>query len=682
MKKGEKSSMHPSNPFYDSTGSQNPALLFAQRYQAFFNSTNDAIAVFSIDGDILDANPQLQTLSGFSYVHLVVRTITDLFEEESQQTIKERVQVLLEGKRRKFPLNLNLIYANGKSRPVEMSLSLLQYQYGHEYSLLAVIRDMTRRREYENRLRTRADELQKVFEMAPNILLVIDENKRIKKVNRAGIINFQKSKSNILGQRIGDVLNCVSRKDSVRGCGLGKSCRKCIIHESLLRCIKLGETVRHDVVAVKRESQDNKASYFQLSISPFLSRGAHWAVLSLNDITEKREADLKAKKLHESIYRSNLELKNTLEDLATSQSKLMEAQKLESIGLLASGLAHNLKAPLSGIKGYAQLLSMDYKDLHELQMILREVESMEAIINNLMLKNRRGHQDTEETLQLNDLIRLEHQFLEANMFYKHQVEKVLDLEENLPCVRGIYNHFSQILMNIVQNSLDAMYSSNKKKLIITTRFDNHFVYVDIEDTGSGIPKEIQDSVFDIFFSTKPNNVQRKGDEPVGTGLGLSSANYFIQQYGGRIELDSKAGRGTKITVCVPVDNEKELPESHRILVIDDSAAVVNVIVKACKKLGYETYGTQDSENALDLYNKVTPELIITDLIMPKMTGSELMIRIREWNPEQKVIYLSGYLDNPDFNEWLERESANQFTAVISKPVVWDAVKEKINEFME
>jgi CheY-like chemotaxis protein len=267
------------------------------------------------------------------------------------------------------------------------------------------------------------------------------------------------------------------------------------------------------------------------------------------------------------------------------------------------------------------------------------------------------------------------------MFYKHQVDKELNLETNLPCVKGIYNHFSQIFMNIVQNALDAMHGSRQKKLTIGTWSDKECVYIDIIDTGTGIPDEIQESIFELFFSTKPNNAQRKGDEPVGTGLGLSSANYFIQQYGGRIEMQTRIGRGSKFTICLPVYREGAGTESKRILVIDDSASVLKVVMSACKKLGYETFGIQDSGGALDLFKKISPDLVITDLIMPKLTGSELMSRIREWNPEQRVIYLSGYLDNPDFNEWLSKEKSNAYTEVVSKPVAWEGLKKMILKFM-
>jgi len=667
----EKRSFKPKRITLKETGERDPVLRFAQRYHAFFNSTNDGIAIFNPNGDILDANPRLLKLCGYSYDIIVSKKLDDIFDEESCEKLKIQFRLLIEGRERKKPiecLESVLIPRSGRRRPVEISLSLLKNQYGFSKTILAVIRDLTKRKEIEARFIQRAEELQKVFDAVPTILAVFDGRRRIKRINQAGLNVFQKLEKEVIGERIGDALNCVNRHDSPKGCGFGPRCRKCAIRESMLRCLRTGHTVLGVEQLITREGFENPDFYFKINVVPLETMGKRWGVISIDDITERKKREKEAIELHNSISRANLELKKTLEDLAKSQFQLLESQKLEQIGLLASGFAHNLKSPLSGIKGYAELLSMDHKDMRELDMIISEVEKMESIINNLMLKSRRDHENKEEMLNLNDLIKIELEFLSANMFFKHRVKKKIHLDKNLPSVSGVYAHFSQAIVNIIQNSLDAMYNVKKKVLTINTRHDDQYIYIDISDTGCGIPEEIQDKVFEVFFTTKPLATERKGEEPFGTGLGLSTANYFIRQYGGKISIESEVGKGTTVTIQIPHVHKKKSKSTPRVLVVDDSESMVDIVTQICDSMGIETYGATDGEKALELYRKWKPDVVVSDLCMAGLSGPEMMTEIRKLNPSQRVVYMSGYLENPEFQEWLTKEQEQPYLCtVVKKP---------------
>jgi len=665
-----------------SLSQSDPILVFAQRYQAFLNSTNDAIAVINPDREILDANPQLLKLSGYSYDTIVSKSFNELFDEKSLEEIRIRLQILLDGRRRKYPIECLLISHTGKHHLVEMNLSLLKNQYGYPKTILAVIRDVTRRREAEKRLKERAEELQKVFDTVHTILIVLDERKRIRRINRSGLAALNKEATEIVGKKVGDSLGCHNRFSTVKGCGSGAHCRKCVLNDSIERCLLRGRTVLDAEESVVRDGLGEDHSYFRINALPLETKGKRWCVVSLEDITSRKKAEIEAMRLHESITRANLELKKTLEDLAKSQSQLLEAQKLEQIGLLASGLAHNLKTPLGGIKGYAQLLKMDYEKLHELDMIINEVEILEFIINNLMLKSRKDHKTDEELLNLNDLLNIELEFLSANMFYKHRVQSKIELDKDLPSITGVYSHFSQAIMNIIQNALDAMYDTPKKELTIQTRHDDQYIYVDIADTGCGIPEDIRDKIFEVFFTSKPASNEKKGNEPHGTGLGLSSANYFVHQYGGKIDLDSRVGKGTTVTIKIPYREMKESYSQYRVLVVDDSKMMVDILIKVCQQMGIEAYGTNDGTEALHLYSKIKPHIVVSDLCLPGLTGPELVSTIRKSNPSQRVIYISGYTENLEFKEWLAQESKRpSLTEVMRKPFPMDNFEKVIEKMI-
>ena len=655
------------------TSAQEPILTFTQRYQAFFDSTTDAVGVFSLEGEILDANPQLLKLSGYPYSTLVSKHLDELFDEKKISTIRERFKLLERGRTRKAPIECDLVSASDKRCPLEISLSLLKNQYGHPKTILAMMRDVRQRKEVEGRLLERAEELQKVFDMVPTILLVVDERKRVRRINRSGLEAFGKKTMEVVGEKVGDVMECAHRLSSVKGCGFGSPCSDCAIYRNIETCLRAGETIQNvEASIVRMEGKQADPSFYKISVSPLEEKKKQRAVVSLDDITEQKKSELELLNLTNSITRANMELKKTLEDLARSQSQLLESQKLEQIGLLASGLAHNLKTPLGGIKGYAQLLKMDHEEFEELDMIISEVDVLESIINNLTLKSRKDHQKKEEILNLNTVLTIELEFLAANMFFKHQVTKEIDLDEHLPPVYGLYAHFSQAVTNIIQNALDAMYDSEDKRLHVHTRHDEKYVYIEISDTGSGIPEEIREKVFEVFFTTKPTSLERKGSEPFGTGLGLASANYFIRQYGGKIDIQSEVGEGTIVTIRVPHTEPKKDGAMQRILLVDDSNTLLDILVQVCEEMDLEVYAAMDGEKALELYQKRNPDLIVTDLCMPGLTGPEMMSRIREWNPKQRVVYISGYADNPDFREWLEREARTPtLSTVLKKPFSLD-----------
>ncbi len=662
---------------------QDPILIFAQRYQSFFNSTNDAIAVFNPQGDIVDANPRFLHLCHCSYNEAVSLSLNDLFDEDGCVVVSQRLRLLLDGHERRMPVEAELKSRSGRTRIVEISLSLLKDQYGYEKTLSAIIRDVTRRKDMENRLMQRAEELQKVFDAVPAILAVIDEVQRIKRFNRSGLEALSLNEEDAVGRRLGDVLQCANRNTSKRGCGFGSKCRQCGLRERILRCLKAGETILNAETTILKQGIGQEPTYFRINVVPLIVRGKPWGVVSLEDITDRKRSEMESIRLHNSIARANLELKKTLEDLALSQSQLLESQKLEQIGLLSSGLAHNLRTPLSGIKGYAQLLKMDHKELRELDLIVREVDVMESIISNLMFKSRKEKDTREELLNLNDLIRNELEFLNANMFYKHRVKTTVDLDRNLPLITGVYAHYSQAIMNIVQNALDAMYEASDRCMTIKTRHDGQFIYIEISDTGCGIPEKIREKIFNVFFTTKPLSNERQGEEPAGTGLGLSSSNYYVRQYGGSIQVKSEEGKGSTFTIKIPHIQDKETHDVCRVLIVDDSDSMVDILTQMCQGLGLEVYGVTNGDRALKLFRKLKPDMVVTDLCMPGLTGPEMMSEIRKINPEQRVIYISGYSENPEFQEWLKKEVRhNSRCAVLKKPFPLDDFKRVIEKFLE
>ncbi|MBM3324142.1 MAG: response regulator [Calditrichaeota bacterium] len=263
--------------------------------------------------------------------------------------------------------------------------------------------------------------------------------------------------------------------------------------------------------------------------------------------------ELQEQKVLQVICRDITEKQAMEERQRQMEMELLSEQRLAAIGLMASGIAHNISSPLMAIYGMAQLLKMKVPDSDEVDGILSQVERVHQIVRNMMWKSRQEQEKSVQELDLSQLLREELKFLEADLEYKHNVEKEFHLSPDLPRIQGVYNDFSQALMNIVRNALDAMWDRPERKLRISTSLVGEDIVIEIEDTGCGIPANKLDEIFSPFYTTKPLvGKQKEPCEPTGTGLGLSIARRLLEPYGVRSHIESTVGTGTKFTLLVPI----------------------------------------------------------------------------------------------------------------------------------
>ena len=233
------------------------------------------------------------------------------------------------------------------------------------------------------------------------------------------------------------------------------------------------------------------------------------------------------------------------------EEQLQRSRKLEAIGLLASGVAHNINTPLTAILGFTELLRLTYRNSWEIESIISQVNRIKQIVDNLMLKSSRDQEAEITEIDLNNLLETELNFFEANMHFKHNIAKEYQFDKDLPRIKGLYSDFSQSLLNIIGNATDAMFHTPKKELIVRTFSDNGKVCVQVKDTGEGIPPENIPHLMEPFFSTKPRRGENETSEPVGTGLGLYSAHQLLSKYDAKINIESKIGEGSTFTIAIP-----------------------------------------------------------------------------------------------------------------------------------
>ncbi len=344
------------------------------------------------------------------------------------------------------------------------------------------------------------------------------------------------------------------------------------------------------------------------------------------------------------------------------QEQLMHSQKMESIGQLAGGIAHNFNNLLTAILGYAELLK-EYSDMDDDSK--QRVNSIESsarkagiLVSKLLSFSRR---ETPEVLPLNlndvinDSVKLFEGVLDKRIGLK------TNLSNNIPTIEGDPNQLEQVIMNLMVNARDAMPDGGlitiKNSLIEIERdrfnlpsyiTSGKYVLLTISDTGSGIPKEITNRIFEPFFTTK-----EKGK---GTGLGLAMVYGVIKDHKGYITVRSEVGKGSTFDVYLPVSGKtayKALKQKlfsvsghENILLVDDEEEVLNFIKDILETHGYKVLPARNPLAAIDIFKKLGSEihLVISDIVMPLMDGKELIKNLRAIKPDIRIIVVSGFSD--------------------------------------
>lgn len=343
------------------------------------------------------------------------------------------------------------------------------------------------------------------------------------------------------------------------------------------------------------------------------------------------------------------------------QEHLNQSQKLESIGVLAGGIAHDFNNVLTGILGYTEVIRAEGGENEKISRAVNIIESSARGAGRMiaqLLGFARRQAPEVLPFSLNDVVRDTATLLERVV--DKTVEIRLDLEGAQPIVEGDVNQLEQVIMNLVVNAKDAMPDGGTitvKTEIVEARQGSRdvppfipqgmYARLSVKDTGVGIPREIRDKIFEPFFTTK--------ERGKGTGLGLSMAYGVIRQHKGYITVDSVVKKGTTFSVYLPLSSKApvtikraspaSVQGSETILVVDDDEAVLSFIKDSLEKHGYKVLSARDPSSAIDIFKKQQHDisLVVSDVIMPLMSGRSLIREIKAINPNVKTLEISGYI---------------------------------------
>ena len=380
------------------------------------------------------------------------------------------------------------------------------------------------------------------------------------------------------------------------------------------------------------------------------------------------------------------------------EDQLQQAQKLESLGTLASGIAHDFNNILGIILGHASLLEHISSNPEKLARSIDAISKATqrgALVVRQLLTFARKHESVFESVKVNEII------VEITKLIQETFPKTIELKTNLkadlPYVVADATQIHQVLLNLCVNARDAMPKGGTLSITSTAIpnelvGDKHpeatareYVRIEVRDTGAGMNETVRQRLFEPFFTTK--GVGK------GTGLGLAVVYGIIESHHGFIEVESAVGKGTTMTVYLPVAEPNVLLEemtqhpvrgiaggTETVLLIEDEKMLVGLLRAALASHGYNVLTAQDGEEGVRTYAQRKNEIavVICDLGLPKIGGEEVFKNIRALNPNAKVVLASGFID-PDLKSELYKAGVRQF---IQKPYVPDAVLRLIREVLD
>lgn len=366
-----------------------------------------------------------------------------------------------------------------------------------------------------------------------------------------------------------------------------------------------------------------------------------------------------------ALEESNTKLKKALKEKQEMQERLIQAEKLEAMGLLAAGVAHDLNNTLTGVTTYPEIMLLNMKPEHELYDSLKIIKSSgdkaATIIQDMLTLSRRGV-NVKKVLNLKSIIAryLSSPEFDKLRYFHPDVHIKSEIEDNLKNIYGSDVHLFNVVMNLVSNAMEAIHNDGEVKIRSSVQslkedfpgYENipkgEYVILQICDTGSGISNEDLKRIFEPFFTKK-----KMGRS--GTGLGMAIVQGTVKDHQGYIDVQTSEKTGTRITIYFPMT--EDLPQSEgnpfdigkmkghgeKILFVDDIKEQREIGENVLKDLGYVPICLESGEKAIEYCQIHTPDFLIVDMVMePGIDGYETLKAIREIHPDLKAIIISGY----------------------------------------
>ena len=585
-------------------------------------------------GAFRNVNAAFASMVGYTKRELLQMTYRDITPERWRETEDAAItrQVLVRGYSDLYRKEYRR--KDGTIVSVELRTALLRDLAGRPSGLWFVARDITERVAAEQQLRASQTLLAAVIDQSPTPTWISDREGTLIKINKACRDLLHITEEEVLGRYN------VLRDDVVEEQGLTSLIRRVYEEHVPVRFKIIWDAAR----LTSLELKDHAAVVLHTSIFPILDASGTLtnAVIQHLDVTGLTKME---------------------EEKARLEAELFQAQKMESVGRLAGGVAHDFNNMLGVILGYADLIKGRLTPGDPMRAEIEEIERAARrstdVVRQLLAFSRKQVIEPRIT-DLNAAVSQMRPTLARVI--GEDVELRVDEEPELWKVRMDSGQLNQILMNMAANARDAMPHGGRLEIRTANvvldeaqsrkRGDcapGRYVSLSIRDNGIGMDKETLSHLFEPFFTTK--------EMGRGTGLGLATVYGIVKQSAGCIEVNSAQAHGTTFRVLFPAAGETgeqpegretpeatDLPIEARVLVVEDDSMVHQIAASLLKAIGCTVFPAESAENAVEIFRRMSADLdlVISDVIMPGMTGAQLRDAIRQIRADIPVLFMSGY----------------------------------------
>ncbi|MGR3292556.1 MAG: PAS domain S-box protein [Candidatus Scalindua sp.] len=491
------------------------------------------------------------------------------------------------------------------------------------------------RKHAEKLLRKSEENYRQLIEAAQDGIICTDEKGIIFVWNKLAEKIFGYSKSEIIGQSITTIF---PERNKTR------------YQEEFNRFLISDKTkIIDEPIEISGMTKDGITIPIELSVSSYKTENEQLAFIGIvRDLTERKRIE----------------------------NALLQSEKMKSMGMLTSGVAHEFNNILAIVKGFALQIKKKCGDDKKLEKradtILKASNDGVEIVRRMREYTNREVDSTNFVLtDMSDLIKQVIDFTMPrwqNIAHANGIHYKIDThgsENVLLCVMGKQSELREVLLNIVNNALDAMPDGGSLSFLIRGKGDT--VFLSISDTGVGMSKDVQKNVFDPFFTTKVG---------VGTGLGMSMAYSIITRHGGNIDIESEEGKGSTFTIRLPMSEETVRPmvafesepqikaEGLRILIVDDEQNICNFLSDYFIEDGHDVKSVNNGAMAIKLLETETFDLVLSDLVMPEVSGYDIIKAIGALEKKPKVGIITGWEDAHK----TENEETLKADFIVKKPI--------------
>jgi PAS domain S-box-containing protein len=620
-----------------------------EKYLSILDNIEDGYYEVDLKGSFTFFNNSLSRLLGYSPAAMAGMNYREFMSSENAQKVYQTFNLVYNTGDPAKGFDWGIFKVDGTKGHLDASVTLMKDAHGNPIGFRGIVRDMTQRKKSENALRESEARYRQLLNHAPSGIYEIDlTNGKFVSVNDVMCEYTGYTRHELLSMNAFDILTEESQKKSL---------------ERFDR-IQKGEKVPASV-EYKIKTKHNHELWALLN-TKFINdeQGRPKRVLVVaHDITDQKQAQEEKKNL---------------------EHQLQQAQKMEAIGTLAGGIAHDFNNILSVIIGYTELILMNAHVDSEVRQNLKEIFSASKhardMVKQILAFSRQNKQE-RKPIQVAHIVKEALKMLRASLPSTISIQQ--KIEKNIGIIEADPTQIHQVLMNLCTNAAHAI---DEKDGELEIRLDNveldkhdaaeipdlypgSFLKLSVRDTGGGIEPKALPHIFNPYFTTK-----EKGE---GTGLGLAVVQGIIKSLHGAIIVETDVGKGTTFHVYLPtikreLAKEEEMPKPlpmgyERILFVDDEQPLAEIGKQMLERLGYKVDTRTSSIEALNLF-KADPnrfDLVITDIVMPNLTGDKLADKLMGIRPNIPIVLCTGY------SEKFTRKHASEMgvNTFLMKPLV-------------